>query len=237
MKKIFLVLLAAAGFLHSLAAMEWTSFPGPVQKGGFLLSSSFGFGTYISGSSKHHENSPAFTGIISVDYALPVNFPLTLGFETGYLWSNPTIDLLPGMTLQFTDVYPHYVPFTARLAWHPNWRIKKLDTYIVGKAGFGLLLWTGNTSIEGNRWFDYENGYGHILGIDIGCRYFITDRIGLYVEGGYERCYSFYKITWWHPTVTPPSWHRLFFQIRYRGDNVLFIMANSGLDLGEAYTV
>lgn len=190
-KAVIMAGVIAVCFLQLAASLDWTSFPDPIQKGSFMISPSFSPGSCLTGGSIVTDlRFLSLNGNVSVDYALPIGLPLIIGFETGYLWSNTTIKHSYD---EYDGVYLSYVPFVLHLAWHPNLQVKGIDAYIVGKAGFGLAFWSGNNTISSNGLFEMKNGYGHILGIDIGCRYFFNERIGLYLEAGYDRYYFFYE--------------------------------------------
>jgi hypothetical protein len=76
----------------------------------------------------------------------------------------------------------------ARVAWHPNWEVKGLDTYILFKLGVGLGFWGGKDKPDG-----ITNPAGLSFSADLGCRYFFTDAIGAFLEFGYEYYFLSYE--------------------------------------------
>jgi hypothetical protein len=160
---------AVAGF-----SFDGKTFPDPIQKGSILISPGFGLGTFwpgIAGSS----NSTLVSGTVAVDYALPINFPLTVGGEICFSGSR-----VKSWGAYDPDSSFLGIPLIARAAWHPNWEVKNLDTYLLVKLGYDIGFWGG----------DYgdiaENPHGVVFGTNIGIRYFFTSSIGAFVELGYE---------------------------------------------------
>jgi hypothetical protein len=167
--------VAAAGF-----SFDVKSFPAPIQKGNFLISGGLGIGTFhpsVSSFGSGFSNSTFFGASIIVDYALPINFALTVGGETGFYGAkiNSTFNNDNDAMLE--------IPIIARVAWHPNWEIKNLDTYVLVKLGFGLGIFIGDVGDN------LKNPVGFIYGTNIGGRYFFTSNIGVFGELGYEGNY------------------------------------------------
>jgi hypothetical protein len=162
---------AVAGF-----SFDGRTFPDPIQKGSILISPGFGLGTFwpgIAGSS----SSTLVSGTVAVDYALPINFPLTVGGEIGFSGSR-----LKSWGAHDPDSSFLGIPLIARVAWHPNWEVQNLDTYILAKLGYDIGFWGGDYGDNDNL----KNPHGFIYGFNVGVRYFFTPAIGAFVEGGYE---------------------------------------------------
>lgn len=169
---------AAFGF-----SFDVRSFPSPIRKGSVLISGGFGIGAFTSGIS-YTDYSALMGGTVAVDYALPINFALTVGGETGYYGSR-----LKTVTDYDPDVSVGEIPIIARVAWHPNWEVRNLDTYVLLKIGYGIGFWFGDDVGDA-----IKNFHGLIFGSNIGVRYFFTPIIGVFAEGGYEFQYLTYKV-------------------------------------------
>jgi hypothetical protein len=188
--------IAAAGYSFDLS-----SFPDPIEKGSLLVSPGFGFGTFYpgvaSGTSAWLVNSTLLSGTVAVDYALPINFGLTVGGEIG----------LSGSKLKGAWVDPNMsflgIPLIARIAWHPNFEIRNLDLYLLMKLGWDIGFWAGDNTPPNN-----PNGF--IYGFNVGGRYFFTPSIGAFLEGGYEYHFLRYKQTIGSWTYTYPSFGAKF---------------------------
>jgi hypothetical protein len=115
-------------------------------------------------------------GNIFVDYLLPIDMPLSLGFEVGY----DTATLNDGI-----EVTGYAIPLLARVAYHFD-LMANLDLYLVGKAGYVL---GGGEDAAGNAEEDI-NGLG--FGFDVGAAYYFSPRFGVFAEAGFER-YSLEK--------------------------------------------
>ncbi|MFP3090474.1 hypothetical protein LQZ21_09130 [Treponema sp. TIM-1] len=154
------------------------SFPSPIKKGSILISGGFGLGIYIlplSDIDDSTSSSVLLGGTLAVDYALPINFALTVGGEIGY--SGSKLDAWDSDV----DISLGEIPIIVRAAWHPNWEVKNLDTYLLVKVGYGIGLWTGDDIPDG-----VKIPHGIIAGFNIGVRYFFVPAFGAFVETGYE---------------------------------------------------
>lgn len=172
--KGILVLVLVFGVTAFGFSFDVKSFPSPIQKGDILISGGFGLGLFfpiVSGL----DTSALIGGTVAVDYALPINFALTVGGEIGYSGTR-----LKAVIGDDPDVSLGEIPIIVRVAWHPNWELKNLDTYILAKVGYGIGFWTGDDAD------DSKPPYGVIFGSDIGVRYFFTPAIGAFAEVGYE---------------------------------------------------
>ncbi|MFP3090475.1 hypothetical protein LQZ21_09135 [Treponema sp. TIM-1] len=171
--RAILVLALVLGVTALGFSFDIKSFPSPIQKGSILISGGFGLGLFypaIAGA----ENSALVGGSVAVDYALPINFALTVGGEIGYSgsklksWGNNS------------DASLGEIPIIARVAWHPNWEVNNLDTYVLVKFGYGIGFWGGD-DLDG-----LSNPHGVIFGTNLGFRYFFLPAFGAFLETGYE---------------------------------------------------
>jgi opacity protein-like surface antigen len=193
--------LLAAGMLAALLVFGTAvpafsaDFPSPIEKGDILINGGFGIGMYgftfkVNSNlfSATYEDPTLFGGYVSVDYALSLDLPLTLGIEIGYSgasFESPykqqilNLNGLPEGSLGF-------IPILVRAAWHPNFGVENLDPFLMLKLGYGFGWLSGDfADIYRTKG---PSGFG--FGFDIGLRYFFTSHIGAYMEVGYERFVS-----------------------------------------------
>jgi hypothetical protein len=150
------------------------SFPSPIQKNSVLISGGLAIGVFAPPD--EYKYSALFGGSVAVDYALPINFALTVGGEVGYSGGRLKAD-----DDDFGgDISLGEIPIAIRVAWHPNWEVSNLDTYALVKVGYGIGFWLGD-DVEG-----VKNPRGLIIGSNVGVRYFFIPALGVFLEGGYE---------------------------------------------------
>jgi len=157
MKKFILILLVLAVVGGAAYSFDIKTFPSPIKKGSFLISPTFNLGGGLL-------YGAALGVTASFDYALPINFALMVGGETGIIFS----------TGYYGTHGPFAIPILARVSWHPNFQVKNLDTYVRFKIGGDIAFrdsWVGG---------------GFAVGGSFGVRYFLTPTIGLFGELGYD---------------------------------------------------
>ena len=143
----------------SAFCFDFSSFPVPIEKGDVLISAGFDVGLT-------DEPSALMGGVLSLDYALPVDIGLTIGIEVGMAGGDAGKDRSVGV-----------IPVLARFAWHPNWGVRNLDTSVMMKMGVGIGFWLGDRR-------GLDNPGGIALGIGVGARYFLSQRLGVFAELG-----------------------------------------------------
>ncbi len=131
------------------------------------------------------DNTLYFGGRLQADYLLTQY--LSIGLESGFSTAQ----------IGNTDYSIGTIPVLARLAWHP-FSFEKFDPYLIGKAGYGFGFWTN----EGDNypWTDISGGF--VWGVSLGTRFFFTEKIGIFIEAGYE-CLD---IGWEHPGMKLEKW-------------------------------
>jgi len=177
-KKVLVGLLAVAlttgvagtGF----AKPNFARLPGCIQKNSVLINAGFGLGWFYEDI---HDIIPSvMPGLdLSADYALPINFGLTLGLQSGFSGAGVNDDLSAGI-----------IPVLFRVGYHPDLGVKNLDVYAHAKLGFAVGFWTGDNKSG------YTNPAGFALGGSMGARYFFTNVIGAFAELGWEHYYLGY---------------------------------------------
>ena len=100
--------------------------------------------------------------MLSWDTAIPLGgLPFTTGLITGYF-------------SEASGTF-HYWPIAARIAYHPNFNVPRLDTYVV--LTFGAIISPNNAKQKAYFW----------PGISIGARYFFLPELGAYIELGFDK--------------------------------------------------
>ena len=166
MRKLLFVFLILAVVGGTAFSFDGSTFPAPIGKGNVLISPTFHLGASI------------FTGFalgatVPVEFALPIPFALMVGFEPGVIFST-------GALLSYYK--PVIVPLLTRVSWHPNFEVRGLDPFVVAKVGYSLAFGKNYDYYDNWKW-----GGGFSYGINLGCRYFFNDFMGIVGELGYDR--------------------------------------------------
>lgn len=169
MKKLVLILLVLVVVGGSAFAFDIHSFPAPIEKGNLMITPMVGIGRYWWGGF-------ALAIPVAIEYALPINFALSVGGETGVAFGFTGGDSFYGTAI--------LVPIMAKVAWHPNFEVNKLDTYIALKMGVAISFLAGASEVV-------KGGVGFAWGFDLGVRYFFTPKFSISGELGYD----YYMIT------------------------------------------
>ncbi|MDR2485856.1 MAG: hypothetical protein LBD55_10730 [Treponema sp.] len=182
MKKI----IGCAAIMFCLAgasASAWDAsylltYPKPIEKGNWLLDLGIGFGLPGEGSLL----IPPI--MLTVEYALPIaDLPFSVGGLVGLSGSH---------WKSWQGSYDHeytaiYLSFGGRIAYHFNWGVDKLDTYVTTTLGWtiGFRSW---------EWPGHKNNdiWGAFLfGTHIGARYYFIPNVGAFIElGGWSPHYA-----------------------------------------------
>ncbi|MCL2444420.1 MAG: hypothetical protein FWD13_13295 [Treponema sp.] len=168
MKKLILVLILIISITGISSAVDLLSFPGAIKPGDTIVNVGFTFGhDFLSG--------PCFGVTGSADYALDINFPLTVGGETGIVFTPVRSSGYESMVI---------IPFMGRAAWHPDIELENVDLYAMVKLGFAIGFITNPRPDS-----VYSMAGGFCFAGIIGGRYFLSETIGLFAEVGYEQYY------------------------------------------------
>jgi hypothetical protein len=172
-KKILLGLLIGLTLVGSLSAVDWKGYPDPLRENKLFINAGIGFGSGL-GSGKL--SVPPIQ--VSADYVLPLGgLPFTLGGMFGFsrYKSEPY-----GYTYTYTGL-----AFGARLGYHPDFGVDKLDTYATLTLGYYSYKAKVKTNIAGMP--SASSDFSRLLwGPSIGARYFFTPLIGAYAELGWS---------------------------------------------------
>ncbi|GHT82713.1 hypothetical protein FACS1894137_02140 [Spirochaetia bacterium] len=80
------------------------------------------------------------------------------------------------------------IPLLFRTAYHFD-VATKLDLYLVGKLGLAFGAWNGDTRdmVDNYANASVSTPIGFAFGIDLGVSYYLTPRMGLFAEVGFDR--------------------------------------------------
>ncbi|MDR1175300.1 MAG: hypothetical protein LBK83_07520 [Treponema sp.] len=176
MKKAVLVMAILGIVSGGVFAFDLMSYPPPVEGRDFLIDVAVGYaGAYgYSGSGTSLKIPPLSA---SVEYALPVSVPISVGglfafyqYEWDYGYS----------TYSYTWTYMF---FGGRANWHWNFDISWLDLYTGAFIGYRYF----KESYDGPTgwWYAEANYGGFTMGGQVGAHFYFTKNIGALVETGY----------------------------------------------------
>ena len=161
--KWFLVFLTAIVPVSTIFCVDWARGPRSVSPGDLLLNGAFDMGFVSYNDSCGDDSRIGFGGTLAVDYALP-KFGLSLGGETGFTGNRDDFGLY-GVT-----------PAMFRLGYHPDFGVEKLDVYGLVKGGIAVS----------QGFDDDEGGIGFGFGLNLGARYYFTERLAALAELGFD---------------------------------------------------
>ncbi|MDR2519423.1 MAG: hypothetical protein LBD13_08455 [Spirochaetaceae bacterium] len=195
MKKLF----GCAAVIFCLAntpASAWDAsyllqYPEPIQAGNWLLDVGVGFG--LGGA-----NTLIPPILFTFEYALPLGgLPFSLGGLVGFAWSHYEGNswyYSPSQTKYIQDWF--HIPVGFRIAYHFNWGVKNLDTYVTTTLGADIMIYDGyHKKPDGSKGASYDNTATAfdwlMIGTHIGARYYFTPMIGAFLElGGWSPHYA-----------------------------------------------
>jgi hypothetical protein len=165
------VSLAVAGLS---AQVGWKEYPEAYGAGDIAVQAGIGLGYPVVGDTK----VPPIG--IAVDVAVPVSdIPLSFGGYVGYTSSSEEYSFYGS---DWGYDYSYYI-FGARVAYHPNFNIDKLDAYT------GILLGYAGASVKetGTAATGYSSASagGLVTGAYVGGRYFFLPNVAGYAELGW----------------------------------------------------
>jgi hypothetical protein len=186
-KKLAVVLLLTAIAVGSVSALDFTKYAEGIGDSKFFINFGIGWGPGI-GDYEFKRAVPPISA--SVEYALPISLPITVGGYFGITTYDETrsITVGSGFFTYYTD--DHYtgtlVGVGLKAAYHIDFGVRNLDAY----AGLllGVLFWPYEITYSNNNVIDKSGDDNQaLLGIHLGARYFFTDMFGAYIELGYSQ--------------------------------------------------
>ena len=121
---------------------------------------------------------------VSVDFALPAVLPLGLPVSVGAFYNAAKYN--NHRRADNSREHGWYKGVGARFAWHFDFGVRNLDTY-VGTA-VGMVV----HAQRNENWLNpaTDHGFTHynsFFGLHIGARYFVDDRVGMFAELGFNQ--------------------------------------------------
>jgi hypothetical protein len=188
MKKILVSVMMLVCFSGaSVFAAENSNFPSSVEPGNIIVNVGIGYPNSLV-LSKKGGNSVVPPLSLSVEYALPISIPLSVGAVIGFA-SNERTGGGNGDG-KYTYTWPVF-SLGAKVAYHFNWAIRGLDTYTALTLGADFL----SAKTEYNE--DYykedtvkpsagDDAASFLFGLEIGARFFFNSNVGVFIEEGFN---------------------------------------------------
>jgi len=172
MRKVLLLALLLLCVSGLFAQFEY---PVNMNNGTLLINTGIGLGSLRAKSLPKLPMACPFV-LASIDAALPIaGLPLTIGLITGYFAEKDKVN----------DSYRYdFLPVGLRIAYHLNFNVPRLDTYVLLTMGAGVLFHK-----------DHISGRGHAIpwiGVSAGASYFFHPSVGAFAELGLDavQCFS-----------------------------------------------
>jgi hypothetical protein len=169
-KKLLLALTILAAVSGTSFAFDLLSYPPPVKGGNILVDLGIGMGFGYSGNM----SIPALA--VNVEYALPVNVPISVGGAFGIIQYKSDYGLL---TDTWTDTWT-YTTVGIKGNWHWGFNVSWLDFY----SGLFLGYQFSNRDIDGYTGSYAKNSSSFSPGGQIGAHFYFTRNIGAALEFG-----------------------------------------------------
>jgi hypothetical protein len=186
MKKILVFVMALLCFSGaSVFAAEPLSFPSIVKPGNIIANA--GVGLFNSLALRNRGTQVVLPLSLSVEYALPIGVPLSVGAVIGFTSSERTGGSGDG---EYTFSWTVF-SIGAKAAYHFNWAIQNLDTYLALTLGGNVM--SANTEYDETYYKAYtvkpsagDPVSSFLFGLEIGARFFFNPNIGIFIEEGFN---------------------------------------------------
>jgi hypothetical protein len=167
MKKLIVAIVVLGAASGTLFAFDPMSYPPPVEGGNILVDAGIGFGLNPGRGSV---SIPPLSA--SVEYALPVNVPVSVGGSVGFSrykkdWG------------AFDETFTYFI-FGARGNWHWGFNVDWLDLYSGLFLGYRYASWDW----DGPSGYNDPDYSGLAFGAQIGAHFYFTKTVGAVVELG-----------------------------------------------------
>lgn len=173
MKKLLLALAVLAVVSGTLFAFDPMSYPPPVKGGNLLVD--LGIGVGLGYKTYGNVSIPALSA--DVEYALPVNVPISVGGAFGIVQYKRNFGYVGS---DVTETWT-YTIFGAKGNWHWGFDVPWLDFYSGLFLGYRYFSW----DFEGYSGSYPEPDYnGFVPGGQIGAHFYFTKNIGAVIEFG-----------------------------------------------------
>jgi hypothetical protein len=187
MKKVLVFVMMMLCFSGvSVFAAEPSSFPSSVEPGNIIAN--VGIGLSHSLALRYRGTQVVLPLSLSVEYALPISIPISVGAVIGFTSSERTSGSGDGEYTFSWSVFS----IGAKVAYHFNWAIQNLDTYLGLTLG-GNVISAHPAEYNASYYQDYtvkpssgDNGGNFLFGLEVGARFFFNPNIGIFIEEGFN---------------------------------------------------
>ena len=173
MKRIIFVLLIVSMVAFSALAVDFMSYPPPVDGGDLLLNAGVGFGGF--GQPGSTVRIPPIVG--ALEYCLPLGVPVSVGGVVSFYQY--------GWTSEFWSYVHTYFTLAGRANWHWNIDVEWLDLY----SGISIGYTNHSYSSKGPSGQDDPRpnlNYGGLYWAgQVGARFYFVETIGAFAEIGH----------------------------------------------------
>jgi hypothetical protein len=191
MKKVLVAVLLLACLSAAPLFAADSKFPSSIAPGSIIADLGMGF----LGSMVLNERGTLFVPplCLSVEYALPISIPLSVGAVIGYTSNRQTGG---SGDAKYTYTWPVF-SIGAKVAYHFGWQIRGLDTYAAMTIGANIM--SAKTDFDEGYYSTYaikpsagDKATLFLFGLEIGARFFFNDHFGAFIEEGFNT-FTFFR--------------------------------------------
>jgi hypothetical protein len=187
MKKILVVVMILVCLSGTqVFADENSKFPSSLASGNIIANVGIGQNSQVLSARGGSIVVPPLS--LSVEYALPIGIPLSVGATIGFATSQQHGGSGPG---KFTHTWSVF-SLGGKVAYHFNWAIRGLDAYTALTLGADILnansdynesYFSGETAIKPSAGDDDTSV---LFGLELGARFFFNTHFGVFIEEGFN---------------------------------------------------
>jgi hypothetical protein len=191
MKKILVVVMTLLCLGGTSAFAADSKFPNSLAAGDFVASVGVGSTSLVLGKEGGGMVVPPLS--LSVEYALPIVIPLSVGATIGVATSTQSGGSrgggVDGGDTRFTHDRSVF-SIGAKAAYHFDWKIRGLDTYAALTLGANVMSveteYNKNYFTDPNTAPSAGDDPGFLFGLEIGARFFFNENFGVFMEEGFN---------------------------------------------------
>jgi hypothetical protein len=187
MKKIVIaVTLLVSLSVAQVFSDEDSKFPSSLESGDIIANVGIGQNSLVLSERGGVLVLPPLS--LSVEYALPISVPLSVGATIGVATSKQNGGSGEG---KFTHTWSVF-SLGAKVSYHFNWAIRGLDTYtaltlgadiVSAKSEYKESAFSGEGAVRPSAGDDTTS---FLFGLEIGARFFFNSHFGVFIEEGFN---------------------------------------------------
>jgi hypothetical protein len=188
MKKIVIamMMLVCLSVAQVFATDEDSKLPSSIKSGNIIANVGIGQNSLVLGERGGSLVVPPLS--LSVEYALPIGIPLSVGATIGVATSKQSGGSGDAKFIHTWSVFS----LGAKVAYHFNWAIRGLDAYTALTLGANILsansdynesYFSGEGAIKPSAGDDATS---FLFGLEIGARFFFNSHFGVFIEEGFN---------------------------------------------------